>query len=548
MGHLVSDKDKSALNAARKLGHAERDIITLGIALAAIIMFVGTGSSVVTKIVRAFAGTGLGPDRLLTNALLLNIALIIFGWRRYRELTGEVCERRRAEEQARVLAETDALTGCLNRRSIEPATDALIAASNQAGKAVAYAMLDLDKFKQINDVHGHTAGDLLLVTTVERIRKVLPKDSLLARIGGDEFALVVAFNRGQIGQIDDLIERVISAVAQPLELNGVSIESTISAGVISTEGQAEANAKALLHMADIAMYHSKKSGRNTYSWFDPIMESELRFQSEVESGLRHGIPAGEFVPYYEKQIDLGSGELVGFEMLARWNSPTHGTIGPDTFIPIAEEIGLISELSESLIRQAISDARNWDPKLTLSVNISPIQLRDPWFAQRLLKLLVEGNFPPSRFEIEITESALHENIGLVRSMITSLKNQGIRVSLDDFGTGYSSLTQLRSLPFDRIKIDRSFVTTLVESHESATIVQSIVSLGAGLGLPITAEGIENEEVLAALLRFGPLKGQGYYFGRPAPAEMTEAELAQLDLLLGGPELTYVAAQRRTDAA
>jgi EAL domain-containing protein (putative c-di-GMP-specific phosphodiesterase class I) len=171
----------------------------------------------------------------------------------------------------------------------------------------------------------------------------------------------------------------------------------------------------------------------------------------------------------------------------------------------------------------------------LSVNISPVQLRDPWFAQKILKLLVEANFPPSRFEIEITESSLHENIGLVRSMITSLKNQGVQVSLDDFGTGYSSLTQLRSLPFDRIKIDRSFVTSLPGNRESATIVQSIVSLGDGLGLPITAEGIENEEVLAELRRFGNFKGQGYLYGRPATAEATGAELAQLDLLLEMPE-------------
>ncbi len=219
-------------------------------------------------------------------------------------------------------------------------------------------------------------------------------------------------------------------------------------------------------------------------------------------------------------------------------------VNPDIFIPVAEEIGVIGELSESLIRQALRDAKNWDPKLTLSVNISPVQLRDPWFAQKLLKILVEANFPPSRLDVEVTESCLHENIGLVRSLITSLKNQGITVSLDDFGSGYSSLSQLRTLPFDRIKIDRSFVMSLLDDKDSATIIQSIIALGEGLGLPITAEGIENEAVLAELRRFGKFKGQGYLYGFPEPADRTEAELAQLDLLLEAPVAPAASAQQR----
>lgn len=234
-------------------------------------------------------------------------------------------------------------------------------------------------------------------------------------------------------------------------------------------------------------------------------------------------------------------------MLARWNSPSLGLVNPDLFIPVAEEIGVIADLSESVIRQALLDARHWNPKLTLSVNISPIQLRDPWFAQKLLKLLVEANFPANRLEIEITENSLHDNIGLVRSMITSLKNQGIRVSLDDFGTGYSSLAQLRTLPFDRIKIDRSFITTLPDSKDSATIVQSIVALGEGLGLPITAEGVESEEVLHELRKFSGLKAQGYLYGMPETARTTAAELAQLDLLLERAEAVATSAPERRQA-
>ena len=344
--------------------------------------------------------------------------------------------------------------------------------------------------------------------------------------------------------IERLAEGLIAKVAQPVHFGDIEIETTISAGISKTAADYAPDVQAQLHMADIAMYHAKRNGRNRYAWFEPNMESEQRFRSEIAAGIRRGIPVGEFVPYYEKQIDLDSGTISGFEMLARWNSPKLGMVNPDIFIPVAEEIGVIAELSENLIRQALHDARNWDPRLTLSVNISPVQLRDPWFAQKLLKILVEANFPPSRLEIEVTESCLHENVGLVRSLISSLKNQGITVSLDDFGTGYSSLSQLRTLPFDRIKIDRSFVMSLLEDKDSATIIQSIIQLGEGLGLPIIAEGIESEAVLAELRRFGTFKGQGYLYGFPEPADRTEAALAQLDLLLVPPAAPETGTKQR----
>lgn len=522
---------RAAPGLERHLGRAGKDVVALGIALAAIIMFVGTGGSVLPAIVRSMNGQGVGPDKLLINALLLNIALVIFGWRRHRELTGEVAERRRAEEQARILAETDALTGCLNRRSIGTAADHLIERAAARGEGVALIMLDLDKFKQVNDANSHAAGDAMLIEAARRLAATLPESALLARIGGDEFACVLTYPTGRAQQIDSLAEALIAAVACPVAYNEAEIETTISAGIACLEPQSADNAQAILHNADIAMYHAKKRGRNQYCWFDPAMESELKFRSELETGIRRGVVNDEFVPYYQKQIDLETGELAGFEMLARWKSPTLGVVSPELFVPVAEEIGLIAQISEQLIRKALLDARNWDPRLTLSVNISPIQLRDAWFAQKLLKLLVEANFPPNRLEIEVTESCLHENIGLVRSMITSLQNQGVTVSLDDFGTGYSSLSQLRSLPFDRIKIDRSFVSTVLDSPESVTIIQSIISLGQGLGLPITAEGIESREVLAKMRELGKFQGQGYLYGYPEPAEETEVELAQLNLLL-----------------
>ncbi len=514
-----------------RTGQTRRDLINYGFAAVAVVMFVVTGGQVLPKVLRAVMGQGEGPNQVLATAMLLNIALILLGWMRFRELAREVVVTREEAAEARELAETDPLTGCLNRRSINAAGDALLTAVRQERRAIAVAMLDLDNFKHVNDLHSHQAGDAILRAAAERLRAILPQGAVLARIGGDEFACLLPFDPRLPDQIEQLCAEVVERVAERVEWNGMEIEATVSLGLSRSDDGGDDDMQTLLHKADIAMFHAKRQGRNRIAWFAPAMESELRFRSELEAGIRRGVAAGEFVPYYEKQIDLATGELVGFEMLARWMSPTLGRVGPDIFIPVAEEIGAIAELSESVIRQALRDARSWDPKLTLAVNISPVQLRDPWFAQKLLKLLVEANFPPHRLEIEITESSLHENIGLVRSMITSLKNQGIRVSLDDFGTGYSSLAQLRSLPFDRIKIDRSFISSLPESEENRMIVKSIVALGQGLGMPITAEGVESEAVLAALGGYEGLKAQGYLYGQPQPADVTLASLRQLHLTL-----------------
>jgi diguanylate cyclase (GGDEF)-like protein len=468
--------------------------------------------------------------------LLLNVALLMFGFRRYRDLTAEVRQRRQAEEMSRSIAQTDPLTGCLNRLTVDEALQAMITSARRTGHEVVAIVIDLDHFKRSNDVHGHLTGDAVLLEASRRIRSALPDGSIMARLGGDEFACAAIYDPDHVTAIDRLVLRINQLVARPIVIDHLSIEVTASVGLASTATEHTAEpaklATALLHHADLAMYQAKKSGRNGYRWFDAGLERELRYRNELERGIREGIPAGEFVPYYEKQIDLDSGELTGFEMLARWKNPRRGLLSPDIFIPVAEEIGLISDLSESLIRQALSDAREWDPRLTLSVNISPIQLRDPWFAQRLLKLLQEANFPPHRLDIEITESCLHENIGMVRTLITSLRNQGIRISLDDFGTGYSSFAQLRTLPFDRIKIDRYFVSNLDSNKDSATIIGAISSLGKGLGLPITAEGIETSAVLDELRKYGSFKGQGYLYGQPSDAQSVHTMLANQNMLRG----------------
>ena len=516
---------------------AERDVIALGIAVAAIIMLMGTGGTVLPKVMDALFGNGARPDVLLVNALLLNIALIIFGWRRYRELTREIEERRRAEARAQMLAATDPLTQCLNRRSMLEATEELRSRAAVRGEAVAYCMMDLDNFKQINDMHGHPVGDAVLVMLSERLRGILPRDARLARLGGDEFAFVMPYPAGHADRVDDLVIRLFESLAQPFRLPSITVELTLSVG-LSADHDADGtiglvvDAGTLMQRADMALYHAKKQGRNRYFWFEPSMESEMRFRNQLETGIRRGLAHGEFVPFYEQQVDVESGALVGFEMLARWRSPQLGVISPDIFVPIAEEIGLINEMSERLMEQAFADAREWDDSLTLSINISPVQLRDPWFAQRLLKKLVATGFPPQRLEIEITESCLHENIGLVRSMIMSLRNQGVQISLDDFGTGYSSLEQLRNLPFDRIKIDRSFVSDLREPGSRSRIVEAIISLGRGLDLPLTAEGVEDEQVLQALKSMGRLKAQGYLYGQPEDAEAVRARLKAAGKLTG----------------
>jgi EAL domain-containing protein (putative c-di-GMP-specific phosphodiesterase class I) len=262
-----------------------------------------------------------------------------------------------------------------------------------------------------------------------------------------------------------------------------------------------------------------RSGRSARPvWFDAGMERALIAHGEIEQGIRFGLDHDQFVPYFEPQVDLRSGEIVGFEVLARWIHPLSGVIGPDVFIPVAEEIGLIGRLSEQVIGDALREAADWDPKIKISVNISPLQLADGWLAQRIVRILSESGFPADRLVIEITESSLFADIDLARTIVTSLKNQGIRLALDDFGTGFSSLSHLRSLPFDIIKIDRSFVTNINSKRENSAIVRAVTTLAAALPVPVCVEGIENEESYKAVVRLGCEIGQGWYFGKPMQAE------------------------------
>ncbi|CAN5547470.1 hypothetical protein BH09PSE4_BH09PSE4_05530 [soil metagenome] len=506
------------------------NMLTGAITVAAILMFVGTGSSVLSTTLKNYLSGGGGPDKTLVIALLLNVALILFGWRRHRELSQEVDRSAAAEERAHQLASKDPLTGFLNRRSLAEEGAAMFARAQRRRKAMAMLMLDLDHFKTVNDMHGHAVGDALLHEVAREIAGAMPPISLTARFGGDEFACAFLFDPQHPDTVERIAERLVSRLAQPFIAEGLQMHISASVGIARSDFDCQ-SIDALMRSADIAMYAAKNSGRNRHAWFDLSMERELQARNELESGLRNAIPRQEIVPYFEQQIDLSTGRLHGFEVLARWEHPTRGLISPELFIPIAEETGMIADLSLSIMRQAFLCAKDWDPALTLSVNISPWQLKDPWLAQKVIKVLTETGFPANRLEVEITESSLFDNLALAQSIVGSLKNQGIRLALDDFGTGYSSLAHLRALPFDRIKIDKSFVSSIITNSESAAIVHAIVGLGGSLNLPITAEGIEDGAIEERLRALGCAKGQGYYYGRPLSPANVRRLLSEKRLLI-----------------
>jgi diguanylate cyclase (GGDEF)-like protein len=506
-----------------------RDILSGAITVASILLFVGTGSSVLASTLRHYFNGGEGTDQTLVIALLLNVALILFGWRRHRELAHEVTVRTAAEERAQMLAAKDPLTGFLNRRSLAEEGAAMFVKASARGKAMALLMLDLDHFKTVNDMHGHATGDTLLQQVALQIAAVMPGGALTARFGGDEFACAFLFDPGHPATVERIAENLVSRLALPIQAEGLQLHISASVGIARSDFDCP-SIDALMRAADIAMYAAKNSGRNRYAWFDLSMERELQARNALEVGLRGAIPRGEIVPYFEQQIDLTTGRLAGFEVLARWEHPTRGLIAPDAFIPIAEETGMIADLSVSVMRQAFLAAKDWDAALSLSVNISPWQLKDAWLAQKIIKLLTETGFPPHRLEIEITETALFDNLALAQSIVASLKNQGIRLALDDFGTGYSSLAHLRALPFDYIKIDKSFIMSMTENSESAAIVMAITRLGDSLNLPITAEGIEDVAIEERLRALGCAKGQGYLYGRPTSVGNTRRLLAERRLL------------------
>jgi len=508
---------------------ALRDLIVLLVALSLVAIFLSFGGSYVGGVGTLLARIGADHSSIIVGLLLLNLAITIYGWRRYRDTSRELIERTAAENRAFEAASTDPLTGFLNRRAFGQNVAEMLAAAQRRREPVALLIADLDGFKHVNEVHGHLTGDNLLRCAAKVIARLLPPRGVAARLGADDFAIAFPYDPAEAGEVGRMADCLIDRLGSPFNLGGVHTHVSASVGV-ARSGPDCHNVASLLRRADIAMSAAKKLGRGRFIWFDASMERELEARNAIEAGLRAGIPRGEIVPYFEPQVDLVTQSLQGFEMLARWDHPERGIVGPEEFIPVAEEAGLIGDLSLAVLGRAFIESRGWDPSLSLSVNISPVQLKDPWLAQKITKLLVETGFSAERLEIEITESSLFENLGLAQAIVSSLRNQGIRLALDDFGTGYSSLAHLRALPFERIKIDRSFISSINHNPDSAAIVTAITRLAESLKLSVTAEGIEDETVEARLRSIGRYTGQGWLFGRPMPASDVRTMLAQRGLL------------------
>jgi diguanylate cyclase (GGDEF)-like protein len=454
-------------------------------------------------------------DDLIFVVFMLSAALMIYGFRRYQDLSREIKARTAAELEARNLARHDPLTGLPNRRFFEEKLEECLR-DTSATHQMAVLMLDLDGFKTVNDTYGHGAGDKALSEFARRVSKVLRPGTFLARIGGDEFAII----KPKIDSLDDptnLARRIASAVAEPFVIDGVTAEFGVGIGIAVAPNDGT-DPEELGRRADRALYRAKAAGRSSVCFFELEMDARVERRMQIERELRSAIAADVIVPHYQPLVSLdGGNRIVGFEALARWESQSLGYIGPDVFIPIAEEIGLMPLLSRQLLRRACLDAKAWPSTFTLAFNISPVQLRDPTVGLRILSILAEAGFNPHRLEIEITETALVENLAVAQATIDELRAAGIRIALDDFGTGYSTLSQLLSFRLDKIKIDRSFVSRLNESNDSQVIVRAILGLAKGFGLTTTAEGIEDAMQLAYLKANGCTEGQGYLFSKAVPA-------------------------------
>lgn len=503
--------DQMVSKATATAGKAGQDFLISGITLAAILLLVGTGTNWARSII-GITEMVAQSQSAITATFLLNIALILFGWRRFRELQVEIRRRTDAEAEALMLACNDPLTGLLNRRAFTDRGEAALADWHAAGFNAGALIVDIDSFKTVNDLFGHGGGDTVLVDTVERIRNLVPASALVARLGGDEFAIILPIARDNDAALDELGEQLASNLVFTFDIGGVTAAASASIG--GTIGDMDGLAlQDLLRHADAAMYRAKRLGRARYYRFNGAMELALARSDIIESDLRRGIAADEPYPVYEPLVDLSTGDTLGYEMLARWTSPVLGDVSPTEFIPVAEQKGMIGNLADQLFRKAFLDAANWPQHLCLSVNVSPIQLRDPWFAQKLLKLVSECGLSPRRLVIEITESAIIDNLAMTGTLFESLRNLGVRIALDDFGTGYSSIASLRSLPFDTVKLDREYVMRLVDNGQDDQLAQAVIALGQSLGLPVVAEGIESAEIAVRLAGLGCAIGQGRRWGK-----------------------------------
>jgi diguanylate cyclase len=419
--------------------------------------------------------------------------------------------RRQAEQHIHYLAHHDALTSLPNRSHFNGRIDQEIAALTK-GESLAVLCLDLDRFKEINDLFGHAAGDTVLQTVASRISAILDERQIMARLGGDEFAVLMPgpANPAAAGRLAESILEALRSTSDAPETNG----NSTSIGIALYPDDAT-DREMLLSHADTALYRAKTEGRNTYRFFEAEMGAEVRERRMLEHDLRLAVTRGELRLEYQPQMDILSQTVTGFEALLRWTHPVRGQISPAIFIPIAEETGAILEIGDWVMKAACREAATWSRPLTVAVNVSTVQLYNAGFVKELHQILLETGLPPRRLEIEITETALVRDFNRALATMRQIKALGIHIAMDDFGTGYSSLSNLRAFPFNKIKIDGSFIKSVNSNDQAATIVRAVLGLGRGLGLPVLAEGVETDAELQFLRDELCDEVQGYLLGRPA---------------------------------
>ncbi len=424
--------------------------------------------------------------------------------------------RKQAEQHIRFLAHHDALTGLPNRSSFYRKLDQDIEAALGTGQRVAVLCLDLDRFKEVNDLFGHAAGDIVLQTLAKTVVGLLDTNQMMARLGGDEFAVILPSIAGP-SVAGRVAENILDALrAENRNATNTTLIST-SIGIALFPNDAT-DRQLLLSYADTALYRAKTEGRGTYRFFEAAMDAELRDRRLLEHDLRHAISRGELSLVYQPQTNIKTDEITGFEALLRWQHGTRGAIPPAVFIPVAEDSGAILQIGEWVLRAACTEAARWTRPLRVAVNVSAVQLHNVNFAHQVHEILFQTGMPPHRLELEITETAFIRDLKRALTTLRQLKALGVRIAMDDFGTGNSSLSNLRAFPFDKIKIDGSFIKSVDTNEQAASIVRAVLGLGRGLGLPVLAEGVETPGELEFLSTELCSEAQGYLLGVPADIE------------------------------
>jgi diguanylate cyclase (GGDEF)-like protein/PAS domain S-box-containing protein len=428
----------------------------------------------------------------------------------------DITDRQRAEARIAHLAHHDVLTDLPNRALLRERLEQAVTGMRQGDRGLAILMLDLDRFKEVNDTLGHPIGDALLKVVTERLRGCVRETDTIARLGGDEFAIVQRV-RDPATETVALAKRVQEVITAPFELDGHHVLVGTSIGIAVAPGDGT-NPDQLMKHADLALYRAKSEGRGTYRFFQPEMDQRMQARRKLEGDLRSALIKGEFTLHYQPLVNVERDEICGLEALLRWTHPERGNIPPADFIPLAEETGLIVPIGEWVLRQACTEAATWPDHIKIAVNLSPAQFKHSNLVDVIVAALSNAGMKPQRLELEITESVMLEDEDGAFSLLTQLHDLGVRIALDDFGTGYSSLSNLRKFPFDKIKIDRSFVSDLSTANVDAlAVVRSVARLGVSLGMATTAEGVETQEQLEHVRAEGCTEMQGYYICRPSPA-------------------------------